>query len=135
VAEPTNNQKNHEINQSHNFLKEFSVPIKPANLEDIYTNVENLYEAIAVASKRSRQIHDELKIELNQRLETIKQLTATPEADEDLEVVTSNPDQLKISLEFETRDKPTDTAVKELFAKRLEYRYKEPAPKLEVTEE
>jgi hypothetical protein len=111
------------------------VPIKPANLEDIYTNVENLYEAIAVASKRSRQIHDELKIELNQRLETIKQLTATPEADEDLEVITSNPDQLKISLEFETREKPTDTSVKELFAKRLEYRYKEAAPKTEVTEE
>ena len=111
------------------------MPIKPANIEDVYSNVENLYEAIAVAAKRSRQIHDELKIELNQRLETIKQLTSTPDTEEDLEVITSNPDQLKISLEFETREKPTETSMKELFAKKLEYRYKETDVKPEETGE
>jgi hypothetical protein len=37
----------------------------------------------------------------------------------------SNPDQLKISLEFEKRSKATEQAISELMSDKLEFRYKE----------
>ena len=100
--------------------------IKPVAIHEFLQNAGNIYEAIVVASKRARQIHDEQKIELSQRLETLKALNATPEPEEDVEVVTLNPDQLKISLEFEKRPKSTEVAIDELVEKRISYRYKEP---------
>jgi len=42
-----------------------------------------------------------MKIELTQQLETLKALNATTEPEDDMEVATVNPDQLKISLAFE----------------------------------
>ena len=99
--------------------------IKPVDMERFYQSAGNIYQAIIVTAKRSRQIHDELRIELNQRLETIKQLTqVTTENEEDLETVGVNPDQLKISLEFETRPKATDIALKEIVEKKFEWRDK-----------
>jgi DNA-directed RNA polymerase subunit K/omega len=85
----------------------------------------NIYEAIIVASKRARQIHDDLKIELSGQLETLKALNATPESEDDSEVTVANPDQLKISLEFEKRRKPSEVAIDEVRAKKVPYRYKE----------
>ena len=102
------------------------MPVKPVALHEFIEGVGNIYEAIIAAAKRARQIHDETKIELNQRLETIKALTATTDAEEDTETVTANPDQLKISLEFEKRPKPTDIALEELKAKKFKVVYKEP---------
>jgi len=85
----------------------------------------NIYEAIIVASKRARQIHDDMKMELTQQLETLKALNATPEPEDDMEVATVNPDQLKISLEFEKSPKPTELAINEVREKKIPYRYKE----------
>ncbi len=100
--------------------------IKPVDMEHFYQNAGNVYQAIIVTAKRARQIHDELRIELNQRLETIKALTQVPgETEEDLENVGVNPDQLKISLEFETRPKATDVALTEIVEKKFEWRDKD----------
>jgi len=101
------------------------VAIKPIDMEQFYQKAGNVYQAIIVTAKRSRQIHDELRIELNQRLETIKALTQVPgETEEDLESVGVNPDQLKISLEFETRPKSTDEALGEIIEHKFEWRDK-----------
>lgn len=102
--------------------------IKPVSLEQFHEKAGNIYEAIIVAAKRSRQLHDEIKIELNQRLETIKQLSSTPEAEEDVETTVTNPDQLKISLEFEKRAKVTETALVEVMAHRVKFRLKGDEP-------
>ncbi len=102
--------------------------VKPIPMQEFTDKVGNIYEAIVATAKRSRQIHDDLKIELAQRLETIKALTSTTEVEEDLEVTTTNPDQLKISLEFEQRPKPTETALQEMTDKTVTFRYKETAP-------
>src|SRR3990172_10071525 len=96
-------------------------------MERFYQSAGNIYEAIVVTAKRARQVHDELQLELNQRLETIKQLTQAPtttENEEDLENVGVNPDQLKISLEFETRPKATDLALEEIAQKQFTWREK-----------
>jgi DNA-directed RNA polymerase subunit K/omega len=100
------------------------VPVKPVEIEDFSQAATDVYEAIVIASKRARQIHQDIKIELNQRIETLNQLTNTPETEEETDI-TANPDQLKISLEFEKRPKPTDVATQEVIARKVKYRYKE----------
>ena len=100
--------------------------VKPIAMHEFLAKAGNIYEAIIVAAKRARQIHDDLKIELNQQLETLKALSTTPEPEDDMEVTTANPDQLRISLDFEKRPKPTETALNEAKDRRVAFRYKEP---------
>jgi DNA-directed RNA polymerase subunit K/omega len=99
--------------------------VKPVAMHEFLAQAGNIYEAIIVASKRSRQIHDEMKLELTQQLETLKALNATPEPEDDSEVTVANPDQLKISMEFERRAKATEIAINEVRAKKIPYQYKE----------
>jgi DNA-directed RNA polymerase omega subunit len=101
------------------------VAVKPVAMHEFLEKAGNIYEAIIVSAKRARQIHDDIKLELSQRLETLKALNATPEPEDDSEVTVANPDQLKISMEFEKRTKPTEIALEEVKQKKVDYRYKE----------
>jgi DNA-directed RNA polymerase subunit K/omega len=98
------------------------MPIKPIDLEFFNREGKNVHEAIVAASKRARQINEETKIEFNQRIET---LNIKMDASESAEETDVNPDQLRVSLEFEKRPKPTDTALDELLHHKLGWRYKE----------
>ena len=99
--------------------------VKPIDTEHISRKTDvGVYEAIIIAAKRARQIHNDVKIELNQHLETLAQLTQTVETEDEMDV-SANPDQLKISLEFEKRSKATELAVQELSEGRLEWRKRE----------
>ena len=96
--------------------------LKSIELDKLLSKAKNIYEAIAVMSKRARQVNEEVKIEFNQRIETIQtKVTENPEETE----VEANPDQLKISYEFERRPKPTDIAMKEILNDKITFRYKE----------
>ncbi len=99
------------------------MPIKPLEISELEAKAANVYEAIVVLSKRARQLNVETKIEFNQRIETITSIPANVNADDD--EGEANPDQLRISLEFEKRAKPTEEAIDELMADNLEFRYKE----------
>jgi len=101
------------------------VSVKPVEISEILDIAGNIYEAIIISSKRARQIHDDLKIELAQRLETIRALSPVQESEEDLDTVIANPDQLKISIEFEKRPKPTEIALEEFHQRKLKYYYKQ----------
>jgi len=92
--------------------------LKTIDLKQFESKAENLYEAVVIASKRARQINNELKIELNQRLEPI----IARETEDD---TIMNQDKLIVSLDFEKRDKPTLQAVKEVLNDDLQYRYRE----------
>jgi DNA-directed RNA polymerase subunit K/omega len=108
------------------------MPLKPIELKTLLTKAKNIYEAIAVMSKRARQVNEEVKIEFNQRLETIQtKVTENPEETE----IEANPDQLKISYEFERRPKPTDVSMKELLGDKVAFRYKEEEPEKTEQEE
>ena len=96
------------------------MPIKPIDLEFFNKTGKNVHECIVAASKRARQLNDEVKIEFNQRVEMITTRTETEGEETDV-----NPDQLKVSLEFEKRPKPTDFALDELMSGKLEWRYRE----------
>jgi DNA-directed RNA polymerase subunit K/omega len=99
------------------------MPIKPIEISVMESKAANIYEAIVVLSKRARQINEETKLEFSQRVETIQALAPTVNAEE--EETELNPDQLKISLEFEKRPKPTEEAIAELMSDQLEHRYKD----------
>ena len=92
--------------------------IKPLNLMKIKDKIPNLYEAVIVASKRARKLNDDNKLEFNSYLSTMN--TGHEDEFEDRE----NPEQLKLSLEFEKREKPHMKSVKELVEGEIEFRYK-----------
>lgn len=97
--------------------------VKPVELTKLESKAANIYEAIVIASKRARQINDELKIEFNKRIEMIQsKLFDQTEENAEPEL---NPDQIKIAREFEALPKTTETALEELMEDKLEYRYKE----------
>ncbi len=100
--------------------------IKTLEIKHLEAKAANVYEAIVVMSKRARQINEETKMEFSQRIEN---LVTLPTAGDDMDEEVSNPDQLKVSLEFEARPKPTEEAIEELMSDKLEYRYKEPEVK------
>jgi len=93
--------------------------IQPIDLRKIDEQAANVYEAIIVAAKRARNINDENKIEYNALLSTIPSSGSDDES-EDIE----NPAQLKISLDFEKKEKPHLQAINELLKGEIEYEYK-----------
>jgi DNA-directed RNA polymerase subunit K/omega len=93
--------------------------VTPIDLRKIDERTKNVYEAVIVAAKRARVINDETKIEYNAILSTIP---AGP-SDENGEDI-SNPAQMKISLEFEKREKAHLKAINELLDGKIEYFYK-----------
>lgn len=94
--------------------------IEPIDLRLVDDCTANIYEAIIVSGKRARQINDETKIEFNMQTSNI-QSEVTDDENEDIE----NPAQLKVSLEFEAREKPHIQALNELLVKKIDYRYKD----------
>jgi len=112
-----------------NQVKEYAMPIKPVDIEELTSKAKNVHEAIVAMSKRARQINEETKIEFNQRIEMF-----APKTESENEENEVNPDQLKVSLEFEKRPKPTDIALDELLRSRLQWRYKEPEEVAKVAE-
>ena len=68
----------------------------------------NLFEAIVVISKRSTQLGQEIKEELNSKLEEFTTVT------DSLEEVFENREQIEISKHYERQPKPHSIAIKEL---------------------
>jgi DNA-directed RNA polymerase subunit K/omega len=100
------------------------VGVKPVDIKENNPTVSGIYEAIIVAAKRARQVHNDVRIELNQHLETLAQLTTTVDPEDETDI-SANPDQLKISLEFEKRPKPSEVALDEMTRGNLEWRRRE----------
>ncbi len=92
--------------------------IKPISLTTIKEKIPNLYEAVIVAAKRARKLNDDTKLEFNSLLSTV-----TSGQDDEFED-RENPEQLKLSLEFEKREKPHIQALNELVSEGIQYRYK-----------
>jgi DNA-directed RNA polymerase subunit K/omega len=93
--------------------------ITPVDLREIDKKAANVYEGIIVAAKRARQINDEIKIAYNALVSTIP----TSANDDDSEDI-MNPAQLKISLDFEKKEKPHIEAINELLDGKIDFEYK-----------
>ena len=94
------------------------MPTNTIDIRKFEEHADNLYEAVVIAGKRARQINDEMRMELSQRLEPV----IAKETEDD---TIKNQDKLNISLEFEKRNKPTKQSVKEMMNGELSYRYRD----------
>ena len=94
------------------------------NLNNIDVNTGNIYESVAIVSKRANQIGGELKEELNRKLEEFASYT------DNLEEVFENREQIEISRFYERLPKPTLIAVQEFLDDQIYYR----KPEAEETE-
>lgn len=93
--------------------------LKAINVRNLEGQAANLYEALVIAGKRSREVNDLYKIEFNSRLSTIPKSRLEEESDE-----IGNQDQLRVSLEFEKRAKPHQVALKEVLEGEVAFKYR-----------
>jgi hypothetical protein len=101
--------------------------IKTRNLNDFDTLTGNLYETIAMLSKRSDQISADLKQELYKKIEDFA--VATDSLDE----IHENKEQIELAKFYEQLPKPYLIAIKEYMDEKLVY--KNPTTKVGVEEE
>ena len=95
--------------------------IKTLDTTALAAETGNLYETVAVLSRRAQQLSAKTKQELDAKLVYFEDLSMDP-ADE----IRSNEDQLRISLEYERRPKATAAAIEEMETGELYFR--NPAP-------
>ncbi|MBK7865983.1 MAG: DNA-directed RNA polymerase subunit omega [Ignavibacteriales bacterium] len=93
--------------------------ITPVDLREIDKNAANVYEAIVIAARRARIINDAQRIEFRGMLDSLPENTS--DDGEDLD----NPDQSRISLEFEKRDKPHLQALAQLLDGKIKSEYRD----------
>ena len=101
--------------------------IKTRNLNDFDTLTGNLYETIAMLSKRSDQIAADLKQELYKKIEDFA--VATDSLDE----IHENKEQIELAKFYEQLPKPYLLAIKEYMDEKLVY--KNPTTKVGMEEE
>jgi len=76
----------------------------------------NIYESVAVVSKRARQISIRMKEELNSKLAEFASTV------DNLEEIFENREQIEISRFYERMPKPTATATEEFLDQKIMYR-------------
>lgn len=93
------------------------MPIRTLDTNALADETGNLYESVVVLSKRARQVASKTKAELEQKLSYFEDLSLDP-----AEELRSNEDQLRISLEYERKQKAPDTSIEELEEGQLYFR-------------
>ena len=86
------------------------------NLMDLCRDTNNVYESVAIISKRANQIAAEMKDELSKKLVEFGSHTDT------LEEVFENEEQIQISRYYERLPKPTLIATQEILEDKVYYR-------------
>lgn len=77
------------------------------NMSELNDPTENIYESVAIIAKRANQISQEIKEELNSKIEEF----ATPS--DNLEEVFENREQIELAKYYENLPKPTLIATNE----------------------
>ncbi|TSD64171.1 DNA-directed RNA polymerase subunit omega [Inquilinus sp. KBS0705] len=99
-------------------------PNKPAvasstvtrDLRELDVRTDNIYESLVIMSKRANQISNNIKEELHQKLSEFAS------ANDNLEEVFENREQIEISKHYEKLPKPTLIAVQEFLDNKIYYR-------------
>ncbi len=89
------------------------------NLIELEKETGNIYETIAIISRRANQIGVELKDELNSKLEEFASYT------DNLEEIFENREQIEISKFYERLPKPVLIALQEFIEENIYYRQPE----------
>ncbi|MEP6647032.1 MAG: DNA-directed RNA polymerase subunit omega [Saprospiraceae bacterium] len=94
--------------------------VKARDIKDLSSRTTNIYESIAIITRRARQLSSDLKKELHDKLEEFVVVTET------IEEIHENKEQIEISRAYEKMANPTILATEEFIAGDLEWRYPEP---------
>lgn len=90
--------------------------IETLDIDALAEKTGNLYETVAILSKRSRQVASDTRSELDEKLSYFEGFG--PE----MEDVRMQEEQEKVSLEYEKKPEPTEVAVDEFLDDQLYYR-------------
>jgi DNA-directed RNA polymerase subunit K/omega len=86
------------------------------NIEDFTKGTANLYESVAILSKRANQISLEMKEELNQKISEFASTT------DNLEEVFENREQIEIAKYYEHLPKPSLISIHEYLNEEIYFR-------------
>ena len=92
-----------------------SASIVTRNMSDFTPETGNVYESIAIISKRANQLSIKLKEELNGKLAEFATTV------DNLEEVFENREQIEISKHYERLPKPTNMAIEEFLEGKVYY--------------
>ncbi len=90
--------------------------IETLDVDELANRTGNLYETVAILSKRSRQVASDTRSELEDKLSYFEGFG--PE----MEDVRMQEEQAKVSLEFEKRPEPTEIAIDDFMEDKIYYR-------------
>ncbi len=90
--------------------------VETKNLIDIKSQTGNLYESIAIVSRRANQINISLREELHNKLEEFASHT------DSLEEIHENKEQIEISKAYEKMPNPAILATQEFVENKIYYR-------------
>jgi DNA-directed RNA polymerase subunit K/omega len=99
--------------------KQLSAMSETRDLKELQSKSGNIYESIAIVSRRSDQLNSKLREELHSKLEEFATHT------DNLEEVFENREQIEISKYYEKLPKPTLVALNEFLDDKINYRYPE----------
>ena len=86
------------------------------DMNSLGDKVGNTYEAVAIIGKRANQIEQELKVELDKKLQEFASYS------DSIEEVFENREQIEISRFYEKMPKPTLLATQEFIEDKIYYR-------------
>lgn len=90
--------------------------MKTLDLDELTQQTTSIFEAAVILSKRARQIASRQKNELDDRLAYFEGFGS------DVENIRMQEEQARVSLEYETKPKPTEIAVQEMERREIYFR-------------
>lgn len=94
-----------------------SPDVSARDIANVVKETGNIYETLAIVSRRARQLAVDLKHELDQKLEEFAEVTDT------IEEITENKEQIEISKFYEKLPNPVLIAMREYLDGELYHRY------------
>ncbi len=92
------------------------MPIKTIDVDALVAQTGNLFETVAILSKRSRQLASKMKGELDNKLAYFEGF------EPELEDPRFQEEQKRISIEHEVMPEPTEMAINEMFNSEIYFR-------------
>ncbi len=93
-----------------------TMAIETLDIDELANRTGNLYETVAILSKRSRQVASDMRSDLDDKLSYFEGFG--PE----MEDARMQEEQAKVSLEFEKKPEPTEIAIDEFLEDKIYYR-------------
>jgi hypothetical protein len=94
----------------------FVMSIKTVDLEMLAKMTGNVYESVAILSKRARQLSTNTKNELDEKLAYFEGF------EQELEDPRFQEEQARVSLEYERQSEPTENSIKEMLNNEIYFR-------------